>query len=82
MQVFINNTAGSCYQSKEKALSSNTLGRMQIWTRKSKMENLIDDDLEKNDTDESDSDSNDENDESNEWFVKKLKKSILITMKA
>ena len=45
------------------------------------MEPLIDDDLEKNDTDESDGDSNDENDESNEWFVKKLKKSILITMK-
>ena len=25
-----------CYQSKEKVLSSNTFGRMQIWTRKYK----------------------------------------------
>ena len=28
MQVFINNNARFCYQSKEKVLSSNTLGRM------------------------------------------------------
>ena len=29
-QVFINNNARFCYQSKEKVLSSNTFGRMQI----------------------------------------------------
>ena len=29
MQVFINNNARFCYQSKEKVLSSNTFGRMQ-----------------------------------------------------
>ena len=44
---------------------------MQIWTRKNKMENFINDDLEKS---ESDSGSNDEtesdNDESNKQFVK------------
>ena len=36
-----------CYQSKEKVLSSSTFGRMQIWTKHIKMENLIDDGLEK-----------------------------------
>ena len=36
MQVFINYNAGFCYQSKEKVVSSNTLGRMQIYTRKDK----------------------------------------------
>ena len=30
MQVFINNKARFCYQSKEKVLSSDTFGRMQI----------------------------------------------------
>ena len=67
MQMFINNNARFCYRSKEKVLSSNTFGRMKIWTRKNKMENLINDDLEKS---ESDSGSNDDtesdNDESNE----------------
>ena len=51
-----------------------------------KMENLIDDDLEKGESDESDSDSNDEtesdNNESNKYFGKKLKKGILIIIKA
>ena len=50
------------------------------------MENLIDDDLEKGESDESDSDSNDEtesdNNESNKCFGKKLKKGILIIIKA
>ena len=44
---------------------------------KIKWENLIDDDLEKSESDESDSDSNDateSDDESNKSFVKKLKK--------
>ena len=69
MQVFINNNARFCYQSKEKVLSSNTLRRMQMLTRKDKIENLIDDDLEKSSPDETDNDSNDEtefnNNESN-----------------
>ena len=30
MQVFTNNSARFCYQSKEKVLSPNTFGRMQI----------------------------------------------------
>ena len=30
MQVFIDNNARFCYQNKEKVLSSNTFGRMQI----------------------------------------------------
>ena len=34
MQVFINNNVRFCYQSKEKVLSSNTFGRMQIWIKK------------------------------------------------
>ena len=67
MQVFGNNNARFCYRSKEKVLSLNTFGRMQIWIRKNKMENLINDDLEKS---ESDSDSIDgtesDNYESNE----------------
>ena len=36
MQVFINNNASFCYQSKEKVLSSNTFERMQILTEKDK----------------------------------------------
>ena len=36
MQVFIDNNARLCYKSKEKALSSNTFGRMQIGTKKDK----------------------------------------------
>ena len=36
MQVFINNNVRFCYQSKEKVLSSNAFGRMQIWTIKDK----------------------------------------------
>ena len=36
-----------CYQSKEKVLSSSTFRRMQIGTKKIKMNKLIDDDLEK-----------------------------------
>ena len=67
MQVFINNNARFCCQSKEKVLSSNDFGRMQIRTRKVKMENLIDDNLEKSSSDEYDSESDDEND--NEKFV-------------
>ena len=75
MQVFINNNARFCYQSKEK--SSNTKHQKviilkQSWKnvnmkkKKIKMENLIDDDLEKRLSDESESESGKDNDESNE----------------
>ena len=48
-------------------LSSNTFGRMQIWTKKYiKMENLTDDDLEPSSSDESYNDSNDETESDNE----------------
>ena len=36
MQVFINNNARFCYQSKENVLLSNTPGRIQISTKKDK----------------------------------------------
>ena len=36
MQVFTNNNARFCYQSKEKVLSSSIFGRMQITTKKDK----------------------------------------------
>ena len=61
LQVFINNNARFCYQSKEKVLSSNTLGRMQIWTRKDKNGKSYD--LEKSLSDESGSESDDESNE-------------------
>ena len=35
-QLFINNNARFCFQSKGKVLSSSGLGRMQIWTKKDK----------------------------------------------
>ena len=68
MLVFINNNARFCYQSNEKVLSSNIFRGIQIWTKNTKMENLVGDGLEKSESDESDSDSNDEtesDDESN-----------------
>ena len=68
--MFINNNARFCCQSKEKVLSSNIFGRMQIWTKKDNNEKYIDDDLEKSSSDESDSeadnDSNDETESDNE----------------
>ena len=64
MQVFFNNNARLCYQSKEKVLSSNTLGRMQIWTNKDKNRKPYWCDLEKSSSDESDNDE--DNDECNE----------------
>ena len=67
MQVFINNKTRFCYQSKENFFASNTLGRMQIYEQeKIKIENLIDDDLEKSSPDESHSESDKDNDECNE----------------
>ena len=47
----------SVIKAKKKILSPNTFRKMKICTRKDKKENLIDDDLEKS---ESDSDSNNE----------------------
>ena len=68
--MFINNNIGFCCQSKEKVLSSNIFGRMQIWTKKDNNEKYIDDDLEKSSSDESDSeadnDSNHETESDNE----------------
>ena len=61
MQVFIYYNVRFCYQSKEKVLSSNTLGRMQIWTRKDKNGKSYD--LEKSLSDESGSESDDESNE-------------------
>ena len=67
MQVFINNKTRFCYQSKENFFTSNTLGRMQIYEQeKIKIENLIDDDLEKSSPDECHSESDKDNDECNE----------------
>ena len=64
MKVFVNNNARFCCQRKEKVLSSNTFGGMQIATKKIKMKSFIEDDLEKRSSDESDNeDDNDSNDE-------------------
>ena len=75
MQVFINNNARIYYYSKEKALQT-LLRECKYEQKKIKMENLIEDDLEKSLSDESGSES--KNDESNEQFTK----SILITKRA
>ena len=67
--MFVINNARFCYQSKQKVLSSNTFGRIQ-------MENLFNDDLDPSSYDESDNESDNEidnesdNDETNEQFVK------------
>ena len=90
MQDFINNNDRLCCQSKEKVLSPNTFGRMQIWTKKDKNgepywwwfgKNLSDEsdsESNNNSNDETESDDEKDNDKSNEKFVK----SILITIKA
>ena len=62
MQVFINNNFRFCYQSKEKVLSP-LLEECKYEKEKIKMENLIDEDLEKSSSDDSDSDSDNDNDE-------------------
>ena len=61
----IGNNARFCYQSKKKYYPQILLEECEYEQEKIKMENLIDDDLEKRESDESDSDSNDDNDESN-----------------
>ena len=61
--MFHIDNARFCNWSKWKILSSNTLERMQIWNRKTKMENLINDDLEpRSSDDETENDSNSESD--------------------
>ena len=65
MEVFINNNDRFCYQSKEKVLSSNTLRRMHIQTRKDKNGEPYDN-LEKRSSDAFDSESDKDNDECKE----------------
>ena len=66
MQVFVNNKARFCYQSKKEYYPQTLLEECKYKQGKIKMENLIDDDLEKSLSDESDSESDKDNDESNE----------------
>ena len=72
----IGNNARFCYQSKKKYYPQILLEECEYEQEKIKMENLIDDDLEKRCSDESDSESDKGNDECNEQFVKKLKTSF------
>ena len=58
--MFIDNNTRFCYWIKEKILSSNTFGRMKIWTRKDKNGEPYRWWFRKKWSDESDSDSNDE----------------------
>ena len=55
----------SVIEAKKKYYPQTLLEECKYEQEKIKMENLIDDDLEKRESDESDSDSNDDNDESN-----------------
>ena len=57
MNVFINNNARFCYQSKEKYYPQTSLEESKYEQKRIKIENLISNDLEKSD---SDSDSNDD----------------------
>ena len=69
--MFINNNVRFCYQSKEKSLSWNTFGRMQIWIRKDKIENLIDDGLDQSSSDESDSECDNDKDNAQSFDINK-----------
>ena len=62
MQVFINNNARFCCQSKKKYYPQTLLEECKYEPKKTKMEKLIDDDLEESSSDGSDNDSNDETD--------------------
>ena len=80
MQVFINNNARFCYQSKKKYCPQTLLEEYKYEQEKIKMENVIDDDLGKSESDESDNDSNDKtesDDESNEQFINNNKSLIV-----
>ena len=69
MQVLINNNARSVIKAKKKYYPQKLLEECKYEQEKIKLENLIDDDLEKSLPDESDNNSNDErefdNDKSN-----------------
>ena len=57
MQMFINNNARFCYQSKKKYYPQTPLEECKYEPQNIKMENLNDDDLEKSSSDESDSEA-------------------------
>ena len=58
MQVFIDNNVGFCVKLKKKYYPQTLLEECKYEPKKIKMENLIDDDLEKSSSDGSDNDSN------------------------
>ena len=64
MQVFFNNNARLCYKARKKYYPQTLLEECKYEQIKIKIENLIDDDLEKSLSDESDNDE--DNDECNE----------------
>ena len=67
MQLFNNDNDRFCYQSKEKVLSSTLLEKCQYEQKKIKIENLIDNDLEKSLLDsKADNDYNDETESDDE----------------
>ena len=64
MQVFINNNVRFCCKAKKKYCPQTLLEECKYEPKKIKMENFINDNLEKSSSDESDSESdNDSNDE-------------------
>ena len=62
MQVFINNNVRFCYRRKEKYYPQTLLEECKYEQETIKMENFIDDDLEKSESDESDSETESDND--------------------
>ena len=58
IQVFINNNARSCCQSKKKYYPQTLLEECKYEAKNIKRENFIDDELGKSSSDESDNDSN------------------------
>ena len=73
----------SVIKAKKKYYPQTLLEECKYEQKRIKIENLIDDDLEKSESDESDSEteSDNDNDESDKEFVKRLK-VILITIKS
>ena len=66
MQVFINNNARFCCQSKKKYYPQTLLEECKYESKNIKIENHIDDELEKSSSNESDNDSYDETESDNE----------------
>ena len=67
MQLFIDDNARFCYQSRKKYYSQTLLEECKYKQKKIKIENLIDDDLEKSLSDsETDNDYNDEKESDDE----------------